>query len=153
MILQVSLRVYLSWVTSLVLTFKFHSKHPIGHLSTFIFCFCFLELGLQHMEVLRLGAAWSSSCQPMPQPHQTLNPLSKARDQTCILTDSSQIHFHWAMLGTPLTPFLALYIFWEIKMPYRIQKFASVELCPSALPYTKGFTSMISLNLYNNTWK
>ena len=24
---------------------------------------------------------------------QTLNPLSKARDQTCILMDASQIHF------------------------------------------------------------
>ena len=30
-----------------------------------------------------------------------LNPLSKARDQTCVLVDASQIRFHWAMLGMP----------------------------------------------------
>ena len=30
-----------------------------------------------------------------------LNPLSKARERTCILRDASQIHFHGAMTGTP----------------------------------------------------
>ena len=30
-----------------------------------------------------------------------LNPLSKARVWTCILVDTSQIHFCWAMMGTP----------------------------------------------------
>ena len=30
-----------------------------------------------------------------------LNPLSKARDRTCVLMDASQIHFHWATTGTP----------------------------------------------------
>ena len=29
------------------------------------------------------------------------NPLSKARDQTCVLMDISQIRFHWATTGTP----------------------------------------------------
>ena len=32
---------------------------------------------------------------------QILNPLSKARDWTCILMDASEIHFHWAMTGAP----------------------------------------------------
>ena len=33
--------------------------------------------------------------------HQILNPLSKARDRTCILPmDASQIHFCWATTGT-----------------------------------------------------
>ena len=36
------------------------------------------------------------------QQHQILSPLSKARDQTCILLDASQIHFCWATIGTPL---------------------------------------------------
>ena len=41
--------------------------------------------------------------QPTPQ----LTPLSDPwifnplRDQTCILVDASQIHFHWATMGTP----------------------------------------------------
>ena len=30
-----------------------------------------------------------------------LNPLSKARDQTCVLMDTSQIRFCWATMGTP----------------------------------------------------
>ena len=34
--------------------------------------------------------------------HWKLNPLSKARDQTCVLIDASQIRFHWAMMGTPM---------------------------------------------------
>ena len=41
--------------------------------------------------------------QPAPHSWQCwiLNPLSKARDRTCILTDASHIHFHWATMGTP----------------------------------------------------
>ena len=35
--------------------------------------------------------------------HWILNPLSKARDQTCVLMDASQISYHWAMTGTPWT--------------------------------------------------
>ena len=31
-----------------------------------------------------------------------LNPLSEARDRTCVLMDTSRIHFHWATTGTPL---------------------------------------------------
>ena len=33
------------------------------------------------------------------QQHWILSPLSEARDCTCILMDTSQIHFHWAMTG------------------------------------------------------
>ena len=33
---------------------------------------------------------------------QNLNPLSGTRDRTCILTDTSQVHYHWATRGTPL---------------------------------------------------
>ena len=36
---------------------------------------------------------------------QILNPLSEARDWTCILMDTSQICFYWAMMGTPLLSF------------------------------------------------
>ena len=35
------------------------------------------------------------------QQHQILNPLSKARDLTCVLMDAGQIRFHWASVGTP----------------------------------------------------
>ena len=36
------------------------------------------------------------------QEPQILNPLSKARDQTCNLIVPSQIRFHYAMMGTPI---------------------------------------------------
>ena len=38
-----------------------------------------------------------NSCQ-----QRILNPLSEARDQTCVLRDTSQICFHKAMVGTPI---------------------------------------------------
>ena len=36
------------------------------------------------------------------QPRQIVNPLSKARDRTCNLLVSSQIHFHCTTMGTPM---------------------------------------------------
>ena len=35
------------------------------------------------------------------QQHWILNPLSKARDWTCILLDTSWVHYCWATMGTP----------------------------------------------------
>ena len=35
------------------------------------------------------------------QPRRIFNPLSKARDRTCILMDTSWVCCHWAMTGTP----------------------------------------------------
>ena len=34
------------------------------------------------------------------QLHQILNPLSEARDWTCILMDTSHVPYHWAIMGT-----------------------------------------------------
>ena len=39
-----------------------------------------------------------------------LNPLSEAGDQTCILMDTSQIHFHWATTGTPSLSYFFLFL-------------------------------------------
>ena len=53
---------------------------------------------------------WSYSYQPTPQPEQCriLNPLSEARNQTCVLMVTSWIHFGWATTGTPLCGLLGL---------------------------------------------
>ena len=49
-----------------------------------------LHLHLQHMEVPRLGVKLKLQLRPTPQLQQCqiLNPLSKARDQTFILTET-----------------------------------------------------------------
>ena len=85
----------------------------------FFFFFCFLEPHLWHMEVPRLGveselllpayitatATWDPSCivnlHHSSRQRWIPDPLIKARDWTCILKDSSQIHFHCTTTGTP----------------------------------------------------
>ena len=57
-----------------------------------LFLFAFLGPHLQHMEVLRLG---------VESELQIFKPLSEARNWACILMDTSQICFCWAVKGTP----------------------------------------------------
>jgi len=40
---------------------------------------------------------------------QTLNPLSEARDWNFVLVDASQMRFHWATMGTPVSLFIVSY--------------------------------------------
>ena len=61
------------------------------------------------------GWNWSCSCQltPQLQPPQILNPSMKVRDQTRILTDTSQVRYHWAKSGTPRVSFQFIrYLLW-----------------------------------------
>ena len=46
--------------------------------------------------------------------HQTLNPLSEARDWTHILMDTSWVCYHWATTGTAIFPVLGG-ILWSIQ--------------------------------------
>ena len=77
------------------------------------------------MEILRLGveselqlpayatstAVWDLSqvcnLHHSSQQHQILNSLSKARDQSHILMDTSRVHFHWTTRGTHLWHFVS----------------------------------------------
>ena len=85
------------------------------------FFFFFLGLHPRHMEVPRLGvkselqlSAYATATAMQYPSHicdlhhssrryWILNPMSKARDQTLILMDTSQIHFHCTTTGTPKT--------------------------------------------------
>ena len=53
---------------------------------------------------------------PQPQQCQICNPLREARDRTYLLMDTSQIHFCWAMTGTPISNFFANKYSWECTM-------------------------------------
>ena len=93
-----------------------------------LFCFLFLGPHPSHMEVPRLGVelelllsayATAAAMQDQShicnlchssQQHWVTDPLSEARDQTCILMDSSQICFCCANMGTSPVCFVLLKI-------------------------------------------
>ena len=58
----------------------------------FLFC-CFLGIHMWHREVPRVGGKLELQCQPTEQPQQsqTLNPLIKAMDRTCVLVVTSGV--------------------------------------------------------------
>ena len=51
-----------------------------------------------------IGAA-AAGLHHSSQQHRILHPLSEARDWTHILMDTSRVHYHWAMKGTPILNF------------------------------------------------
>ena len=69
----------------------------------------FLGPHLKHIEVPRLGVQlelqllvqiWAVSV-TYPAAHGNAGPLSKSKDRTCPLMDTSRIRFCWATMGTP----------------------------------------------------
>ena len=93
-------------------------------LGFFLFICLFLGPHLWHMEVPRLGVtsklqlpAYSTAIGKPDLNHvcnlhhsswqcQILNPLSETRDRTCILMETSWIHFHCTTMGTPSIHYL-----------------------------------------------
>ena len=95
-----------------------HDCHPIStNYDLFaVVCLFFVFLGphLWSMEVPRLATAISGLSHVCNLHHSSqqdwvLNPLSKAKDQTCVLMDTSQVCFRWATMGTPDVLFLLSY--------------------------------------------
>ena len=97
---------------------KFRKAHKPSHFFLKFF-FAFLGLNPQYMEVPRLGvesqmqlpAYTAAAATPDPSSlcslhhsswqRRILNPLSEARDRTCVLMDTGQVHFCCATMGTP----------------------------------------------------
>ena len=96
-------------------------------LSLFIFAF-FLGLHSRHMEVPSLGVelelqlpAYTTATATRDPSHicdlhhssqqcQILSPQSEARDWTCILMDTSRVHY-WVTMGIPIVPSLNYWFF------------------------------------------
>ena len=117
------LRLQANQAVSLIFLFDSYSPAP----TFFLFgqlVLCFLGPHPWHMGVLRLGSNRSCNCQLIPQAqqcrvlatsanlhcsseqHQILNPLSKARDWTHILMDTSWVHNPVSHNGIPSSSFL-----------------------------------------------
>ena len=112
------------------------------------FCFVFLGPNLWHTQVPRLGVKLElqlpvyTTATAMPDPgrvcnlHHTswqgqiLNPLSEARDRTCILMHASWVHFCWATMRTPSFSFKGNCILCGLKYYWFIpQIFIKGSLC------------------------
>ena len=108
--------------------FVFHSyeiqnKDKYSYFLFFFFFFSVFFLGppLQHMEVPRLGVesdlqmpAYATAMQDLShicdlhhssRQRRIPNPLSKSRDGTRIVMDTSEVHYCWATVGTPTVTF------------------------------------------------
>ena len=101
---------------------RFISSAPWWELLLFYFIF-FLWPPPRHMVVPRLGVKLElqppayATATAMPYPSyicdlhhssgqcRILNPLIEAWDQNCVLMNTSQINFCWAMMGTPQVAF------------------------------------------------
>ena len=61
-----------------------------------------VDFGLHHSRSKAMqDPSWICDLHHRSEQSRILNPLIKARDQTCILMDTNQIRFHWATTGTP----------------------------------------------------
>ena len=79
-----------------------------------------------------------------------LNPLIRARDQTCILIDTSRVHYHWATMET--LRFILLIYMWKCKIhretmtcPRAHESTAESESRPSFLSLARGFLLLLFL--------
>ena len=115
----------ISFVSYILWHIRYNSKWDRSPLFFFFFFFFFLlfRAAIKAHEVPRLGIklemqlpAYTTAIATLDpthifnlycssRQHWILNPLSKARVQTCIFMDTSQVHFHWATMGTPISFF------------------------------------------------
>jgi len=69
---------------------------------------------------------------------QILNPLSRARDQTCVLMDTGQVHYHWATRGTSCIVSFKCTINWL--------SYTCMYMCVCVCVYTHRHTLSLSVS-------
>ena len=82
---------------------------------------------------------------PKPQlaAMQILNPLSKARDWTCILMETSRFHYNWAKIGTPIFLYLFFnYSWFTIFLQFLLMQQIDTFIRSSPLPIHSKFESL-----------
>ena len=83
----------------------------------FLFLFCFFSAAFMAYggsQARRQIGATAGGLHHSLWQCQILNPLSEARDQTCVLTDDSKIRFCSAKMGTPCSFVLMLFSSWVL---------------------------------------
>ena len=125
--------------------------------------FFFLGPHLLHMEVPRLGAKLElqllayTTATAMPNPScicklhhsswqcQILNPVSKARDQTHVLMDTSGVCYHSAKMGTPM---ICVFMFLsQVQMPFTLQQLTAYCQTMTEVSYVSFFFKTILYGL------
>jgi len=108
-----------------------NTSHQNKHVPANGLFFFFLGLRPQHMEIPRLQLPAYTTATATQDPshicnlyhsswqHWILNPLNKTRDQNHIFMDASQVHYHWATMGTPLPMLLNLKLS-HLLLPFKI---------------------------------
>ena len=81
------------------------------------------------------------------------NPLSKGRNRTCILTDSSQICFRWATMGTPSQHFQTLGFSPTLAEILELERCSTIVLFPGKPTNIQAWFFPPALNRYLlNKW-
>ena len=91
--------VYYSFITIFLVWTCFHLKLFLYIDIAYFFVVAF-SMAYGSFQARGLIRATAASLHHSSQQHQILNPLSRIRDRTRILTYTSMVRFHWATTGT-----------------------------------------------------
>ena len=93
---------------------------------------------------------WVFDLQCSSQQHQILNPLSRARDWTPVLTDTSQVHYCWATVRTPV--FFCLFVCF-VCFFFFFFVFFRAEPVAYGGSQARGWIGAVASDLHHSSWQ
>ena len=101
-----------------------------------------VESELQLLAYATITATQDSSCvytlHHSSWQHRILNSLSKARDQTCNLMDTSQVHYHWATMGNSLKVLILKFSYHTVNcLDQHLSKFHKILILCNVTRYSR----------------